>query len=190
MDKIKVQFIGIKNIPNKKDNEILRVRKVKWLASGEGYTSDEYLSFHDYNIVFMNYPIRYPYPSEITEFVDYVSSGGMVVIFLGPSDGYPWWNGFLKISTGKGDSITPNKDHWLKDILRKYDFVWYCLIAPSKDFQELESILSFESVGTAVSGKCVSSVIHFGKGKLILLPIIEEVPKDLIRELIDGIKKN
>ncbi|MCZ7402614.1 MAG: hypothetical protein O8C61_10370 [Candidatus Methanoperedens sp.] len=48
-------------------------------------------------------------------------------------------------------------------------------------------------MGTAVSDKCVSSIVHYGKGKLILLPIPEN-PKnmsvDLICDLLDGIKNN
>jgi hypothetical protein len=192
MDKIKVQFIGIKDIPNKKDDEILRGRKVRWLASGDGYQSDESLSFHDYNIVFINYPKKLPYPSEPTGFMDYIFSGGIVVLFLGPSENYPWWDELLGIPTGRGDSVVPNPDHWLKTILKKYPFVWYCLIEPLSYFYQEEPPINlhFENVGTAVSGKCVSSIVHYGKGKLILLPILEKIPEELIRELIDGIKEN
>jgi hypothetical protein len=192
MEKIKVQFIGINNIPKNKDDETFKVRKIKWLINHEGYSSAEDLSFHDYNIVFINYPKKLPYPSEPTGFMNYIYYGGIVVLFLGPSEKYPWWDELLGISVSKGDSVVPNPDHWLKTILRKYPFVWYCLIEQGGYyFREEDGLnLHFENVGTAVSGKCVSSIIHYGNGKLILLPILEKIPEELIRELIDGIKKN
>lgn len=208
MGKIKVQFIGIKDIPNKKDDEILRERKVKWLASADGYESDEYLSFHDYNIVFINYTHKLPYPTEPTGFLEYISGGGIAVIFLGPSDNYPWMEEpFLNISISKGETIIPNPKHWLKEILENYHFTWFCMIEPGnillykqiiKHFDSLAENRSprvriFEVAGTTISGKCVSAIVHYGSGKLILLPIPENpinMSVDLIRNLLDGIKNN
>jgi hypothetical protein len=134
--------------------------------------------------------ILLPYPSEPTGFMDYIFNGGIVVLFLGPSENYPWWDDLLGISISKGDSVVPNPDHWLKTILKKYPFVWYCLIEPRYYPEEPPIPLKFEKVGTAISGKCVSLIIHYGKGKLILLPILEKIPEKLIRELIDRIKEN
>ena len=70
MDKIKVQFIGINNIPKVKDDEIFRARKVKW--DTKGYQTDEYLSFYDYHIIFINYPFSHPYTSDPSRFLDYI----------------------------------------------------------------------------------------------------------------------
>lgn len=208
MGEIKVQFIGIKDIPNKKDDEILRGRKVKWLASGDGYESDESLSFHDYNIVFINYTHKIPYPTEPTGFLEYISGGGIAVIFLGPSDNYPWMEEpFLDISISKGETTIPNPKHWLKEILKNYHFTWFCMIEPGdillykqiiKHFDSLAenrspTVRIFEVAGTTISGKCVSAIIHYGSGKLILLPIPENpinMSVDLIRDLLDGIKNN
>lgn len=201
MNKIKVQFIGIEDIPSKKDDEILRVRKVKW--DENGYSNDEFLSFHDYHIVFINYPGVHPYPSN--EFFDYIEAGGIVVIFLGPSISYPWNKQFLIVSTSSGESINPNPKNWLKNILRKHHFNWSCLLKPGEILNNLQSLQMvsqlltrqhggnygvFEIAGTTISGKCVSSVIHYYGGKLILLPTPKKMNKDLIRNLLDGIKKN
>ena len=114
MDKIKVQFIGINNIPKVKDDEIFRARKVKW--DTKGYQTDEYLSFYDYHIIFINYPFSHPYPSDPSGFLDYINGGGIVVIFVGYSRDYPWSENFLEVSYGKGNSINPASKHWLKVI--------------------------------------------------------------------------
>ncbi|MCZ7402613.1 MAG: hypothetical protein O8C61_10365 [Candidatus Methanoperedens sp.] len=111
MGKIKVQFIGIKDLPKYKDDETFKVRKVRRLKYQQGYSSAEDVSFHDYNIVFINYPHKLPYPSEPTGFMDYIYSGGIVVLFLGPSENYPWWDDLLGTSISKGDSVVPNPDH-------------------------------------------------------------------------------
>lgn len=208
MNKIKVQFIGIKDIPNKKDDEIFRARKVK--LDTNGYQTDEYLSFHDYHIVFINYPFKYPYPSEPTGFLDYISGGGIVVIFLGYSPyEYPWGKRFLNVSASRGYSIIPDAKHWLKDIFKKYHFTWGCMLSPDDMLflrqkiadleKKMENVVGerrlstekvFEIAGTTISGKCISAVIHYDSGKLILLPIPEKMSVDLIRELLDGIKNN
>lgn len=207
MNKIKVQFIGIENIPTKKDDEILRVRKIK--RDTNGYQTEEYLSFHDYHIVFINCPFNYPYPNQ-TEFFEYISGGGIVVLFLGLSNSYPWGKNltkFLIVSESYGESINPNPKHWLKTIFGKYRFFWFCLLKPGEILETHQSLKDltnlvnrqlgktenndvFEIAGTTVSGKCVSSVIQYGNGKLILLPIPEKMSEDLIRDLLDGIKKN
>lgn len=209
-NKIKVQFIGIENIPKQKDDEILRARKVKW--DYHGYSPLESLSFHDYHIVFINWPDKYPYPSN-QEFFEYISGGGIVILFLGPSKSYPWRNStkFLAVSTTSGgETIVPNPKHWLKNIFKKYRFVWHCFLKPGETLQnqqnlivltqlmrsnfQLESLENnavFEIAGTTISGKCVSSVINYGNGKLILLPLVAlSETENLIRDLLDGIKNN
>ena len=209
-NKIKVQFIGVENIPKQKDDEILRARKVKW--DKQGYYPLESLSFHDYHIVFINWPDKYPYPSN-QEFFEYISGGGIVILFLGPSKSYPWRNStkFLAVSTTSGgETIVPTPKHWLKNIFKKYRFVWHCFLEPGETLRnqqnlmlltqlmrsnfQLESLENndvFEIAGTTISGKCVSSVINYGNGKLILLPLVAlSETENLIRDLLDGIKNN
>lgn len=213
MNKIKVQFIGIKSLPQQEDDEFFRPRKCVW--DQKGYYSAEELSFHDYHIVFINYPYQYPYPTESSDFLTYLHGGGVVVVFVGPNTVYPWGSSkdFLSLSgvAGGGETIKPKASHWLNSILDKSNFNWHCFITQGgslamssalrdalNDIKGLSGKTDraseiFEITGTTLGGECVSAIIHYGIGKLILLPLPKnpiEIPNKLIRQIIDGIKDN
>lgn len=80
----------------------------------------------------------------------------------------------------KGGEIVQNQQN-LKDLVQ---------LLRKQAGEPLENDNVFEIAGTTISGKCISSVIHYGSGKLILLPIPEKMSIDLIRDLLDGIKNN
>ena len=190
-NKIQILFIGIDDIPNEKYDENFTVEK------------DKPFPFHDFEIVFINSSIRL----DKKEVLELINSGGIMVVFLDNNSKLSGEDLLVNISKVKiaGSRIFPEKT-WLNNIFTDYKFTWNCFIdrieypvIVQNIAQTIENSGLFEGqiikkffdvTARSTNGRCISAIISHDNGKLILLPIPENMSANLIRDILDGVKDN
>jgi uncharacterized protein YqgQ len=144
------------------------------------------LSYEDYHTCFMRDKIN----EKKEEISELFKSGGILFTFLFPKvyDNYGWLPSNISFRPIKkhGDTVIP-LNTCFKNILKNNDFCYMSHFDRELLYEDKDTIIA-----TNIHGMPISIYKDVNKGTIIFLPQYKQavIPKQIIRELVDVIRKN